>query len=101
MNIKTCPECRGRGRIYECDYDSLGRYVRYYRCSNGHQWKTMELAFSPETPAQHAAAHWVANVHGSFLKLKMSLAMAMRARLSGKREAEILETLFRETKSLL
>ena len=41
MNIKTCPECRGRGFIYQSDYDSLGRYVRNYRCTNGHKWKVV------------------------------------------------------------
>ena len=101
VNIKTCPECRGRGFIYQSDYDSLGRYVRNYRCTNGHKWKTMEVAFSPETPAQQAAAHYVADALGDFQKLKAPVVRAIQGRLSGKREAEILEALFRETNWVL
>jgi len=52
--VKHCPTCSGRGRIYEADYDSAGRYVRYYRCQSGHQWKTAEDGFTARTPHQVA-----------------------------------------------
>ena len=58
--VKHCPTCTGRGRIYEADYDSAGRYVRYYRCQAGHQWKTAEDGFTARTPHQVAKTR---NVH--------------------------------------
>lgn len=68
MNIKACSICGGRGRIYDAGPDSAGRYLRYYRCEQSHQWKTVEDGFTALTPHQQVKVVHVQDRHSATLR---------------------------------